>query len=84
MKRLRAFGLIFSRRRCNRMFHVYSVEDSNGDLIDQLWYCSYFCYRQAGHDDLVPTAWPGGQETDYDVHCVQCKDLMWKGISNGA
>ena len=26
--------------------------------------------------------WPGGDETDHDVHCATCGQLMWRGRSN--
>jgi hypothetical protein len=26
-------------------------------------------------------ATPGGSETDYDVHCSSCKELLWRGLS---
>jgi hypothetical protein len=26
--------------------------------------------------------WPGGAETDYDVHCSTCEDLLWRGLSS--
>ena len=25
-------------------------------------------------------AWPGGSETDYDVHCSNCGELLWHGL----
>jgi hypothetical protein len=64
------------------MTHVEMIEDDKGDLVDILYFCSAFCYESSQSTDghAYGHAWPGGMETDYDVHCHRCGDLMWKGL----
>ena len=62
------------------MTHIHFVEDERGDLVDLGYYCSRSCYVEAGHTDAG--AWPGGMETDSDVHCETCGDFMWQGLES--
>ena len=58
--------------------HANFIEDNSGDLVDIEWYCSGFCFTKAGHTHVG--AYPCGTETDYDVHCGNCGDLIWEGL----
>ena len=57
---------------------VRMIEDERGDMVDIEYACSEICARELGFPQ--PSAWPGGMETDYDVHCDNCGNLMWEGI----
>ena len=61
------------------MTHVHMIEDTRGDLVDIRYACSALCAADLGFPN--PSAWPGGMETDYAVHCENCGDLMWLGIN---
>ena len=63
------------------MTHANFIEDNQGDLVDIEWYCSAFGYSESVGTDAYGHAYPGGSETDYDVHCHHCKDLMWHGLT---
>lgn len=57
------------------MIYLLSIEDKSGDLVDQEWY----------HASCAPAdadRYPGGAETDYDVHCAGCGELLWKGLQS--
>jgi hypothetical protein len=60
------------------MDYVNFIEDEKGDLVDIQYACSQLCADDLGFPH--PSAWPGGMETDYDVHCENCNDLMWHGL----
>jgi len=60
------------------MTHVQLIEDERGDLVDIRYACSALCAGDLEFPE--PSAWPGGMETDYDVLCESCGDLMWKGL----
>ena len=62
------------------MTYVDMIEDTNGDLVDQHWFCSSWCYNDSTGKDSYGHQWPGGSETDYNVYCHRCEDLMWTGI----
>ena len=62
------------------MTHVHMIEDESGDLVDIEYACSEWCAND--REFPQPSAWPGGMETDYDVHCSSCGDLMWKGLQS--
>lgn len=57
------------------------IEDIRGDLVDISYYCSSFCFeRDTG--ELATGNWYPGVETDYDIHCEGCGELIQKGISD--
>ena len=62
------------------MIYAELLEDDNGDLIDVFYYCSSFCYEAETGKPSYGHAWPSGSETDYDVHCQNCGELLWKGL----
>lgn len=64
--------------------HADYIEDEEGNLIDVDWYCSAFCFNEAMQDqekdkDSYGHAYPCGVETEEDVYCDNCKDLLWSG-----
>ena len=64
------------------MTHANMIEDSQGDLVDIEWFCSASCYSSSTNNEAYGHAWPGGDETDYDVYCHNCKDLIWHGLQH--
>lgn len=63
------------------MIHVQMIESPfNGDLVDIDYFCSATCYEIHTGLPAVGVAWPGGSETDYDVHCAHCNALLWRGL----
>jgi len=58
--------------------HVKFHEDSDGSLVDVDWYCSEFCYRDAGHTEVG--AYPCGEESDTCTYCAHCEDVIRHGI----
>jgi hypothetical protein len=61
------------------MTHVEMIEDATGDLVDIRYACSALCASDLEFPE--PSAWPGGMETDYDVHCENCGNQMWEGLT---
>ena len=64
----------------NMITHVKFHEDSDGQLVDADWYCSEFCYTQAGH--VESGAWPGGAESDNCILCSECGRVISHGLTN--
>lgn len=62
------------------MIHAHFEYDNNGDLVDIQWFCNKSCYNEAGHNGVG--GYPCGNETDYNVYCDNCNDLLWKGLNN--
>ena len=52
--------------------YIEQVEDSKGDLVDILYYCSW-----CRPPEILP--WPCYDWPDYDVYCCKCEDLVHKG-----
>ena len=59
--------------------HVKFHEDSDGNTVDVDWYCSEFCYRDAGHTEVG--AWPCGEESDTCTMCANCESVIRHGIT---
>jgi len=57
------------------MTYVILEEDSRGDLVEIKYFCSAWCAPPGAG------AWPGGMETDSNVYCTECQDLMWEGMT---
>src|SRR5271167_2705813 len=38
--------------------------------------------RDTAQGSISWGAWPCGSETDYDVYCSGCGDLLWKGMNS--
>ena len=66
------------------MTYVNMIEDQQGDLVDVAYYDSAWCFTEATGREAYGNAWPGGSETDYDVHCAHCGELMWTGLQTVA
>ena len=61
--------------------HVEFEEDHKGQLVDTYYYCSAFCYEEdIPEKSSHGKAWPCGSETDYDVYCSNCDELLWRGL----
>ncbi len=56
------------------MTYVILEDDNQGELVEIHYFCSKYCAP------LEAESWPGGMETDYDVSCQECGDLMWEGL----
>lgn len=67
--------------------------DSEGNMVDVFYFCCAGCmavwlgergivyYGLAGEtSELSWGAWPGGAETDADMHCGECGDFLWAGL----
>jgi hypothetical protein len=65
-----------------KMTYVEMIEDSQGNLVDINCFDSAWCFNESTGRDSYGSAWPGGMETDYDVHCHNCGDLMWHGLES--
>ncbi len=63
------------------MTYADMIQDSQGDLVDIEWFCSAGCYEKSTNNGAEGHAWPGGGETDYNVYCHNCQNLIWKGLS---
>lgn len=69
------------------MIHQITYKDNNGDVVDVQYFCNPLCVAlwsvrnvAKGNDKKLFDAIPTHPETDYDVHCSGCKELLWKGI----
>ena len=62
------------------MTHINMIEDPRGNLVDVEYFCSALCYTNSTGNVAYGHAWPGGSETNSDVHCHNCSDLMWHGL----
>ena len=60
------------------MIYVKFIEDTQGDVVEILYACSRHCADT--NEFPEDSAWPGRIETDYDVYCSVCGNLMWDGI----
>ncbi len=58
------------------MMFVEFIEDSHGDLVDIIYYCSRPC---AAHNDNAH-GWPGGMETQFAIYCHYCGDKIQDGL----
>jgi hypothetical protein len=52
------------------MAHIVFVEDKDGDVVDQVVYCSDFCAR----DDAAYNGWHGCVEISVSEPCASCGD----------
>ena len=75
------------------MIHLREVCDSNGDVVEDLWYCSAFCHS-ASLVSRPPVlgaiesggAYPCGAESDSPDFCAECgapigNPLTFEGIA---
>lgn len=65
--------------------HIREREDSRGDLVEVLYFCSQGCWRDSfAQDRIGDTATVGGASpcassdpgSEQDVYCVECGVLM--------
>lgn len=77
---------------------MVSYNDQEGSLVEVEYQCSEMCmyeqlkklpdYKLGGRIDRYDGTsidygtWPCGSETDYDVHCSNCEQLLWKGLQH--
>ena len=50
--------------------HLHHIEDSSGDLVDLLEFCSDYCHRDCLGDDYQ--GWSGCHESEFDTSCGHC------------
>lgn len=72
------------------MIHQIIYKDKNGDVEEVEWFCTYTCARPtvtkltSGLNDSAANFESGGvpvhPETDYDVHCGGCGQILWEGL----
>jgi hypothetical protein len=60
--------------------HADFIEDSTGDLVDIVYYCSGRCFTDETGIEAFGHAYPCGDETDYDVWCGHCGVHLWHGL----
>lgn len=61
--------------------HVEFEEDQEGQVTDIDYYCSALCYEEdIPEKSSYGQEWPCGSETDYDVYCSNCNELLWRGL----
>ena len=64
----------------SKMTYINFIEDPRGDLVDLEYFCSTVC----ASDELVALGgWPTLDDTDSDIYCTECGDLIQRGIYNG-
>jgi hypothetical protein len=68
------------------MAHYLEIEDSKGDLVDVLVFCTDFCHEAyARQNGLEYKGWNGCHELDFDQNCLYCEDTVhglsekWEG-----
>ena len=59
--------------------HADFIEDFDGDLVEVNSYCGELCYSDDTGQSAFGQAYPCGSETDYDVYCASCNELLWHG-----
>ena len=47
--------------------HLHHIEDSSGDLVDLLEFCSDYCHRDCMGEDYQ--GWNGCNESEFDTAC---------------
>ncbi|KKM23519.1 hypothetical protein LCGC14_1614390 [marine sediment metagenome] len=60
--------------------HYHYIEDSNGDLVDLIPYCSDTCHRLDQGDSYQ--GWNGCHESQSSERCTYCDDPI-RGIEDG-
>lgn len=60
--------------------HVKFYEDTDGSLVGIDWYCSEFCYHEAGHTEVG--AYPCGEDSDSCTYCANCEEVVNHGITD--
>jgi len=60
--------------------HIRPIEDSRGDIVDAVYFCSDYCHREWCLDETNPPyeGWSGAMEgpVDYTVYCEECGDCL--------
>ena len=55
------------------MAHLFLVEDVDGDLVDQIVFCSDYCHREyTAKENLKYGGWFGCQEISFTQPCAEC------------
>jgi hypothetical protein len=55
--------------------HYHFIEDTEGDVVDLVAYCSDFCHREDQGDDY--RGWNGCHEgSNYDEECANCGEIL--------
>ena len=63
--------------------HIYRVEDTTGNLVDLVEFCSNRCLIQWCHDhNETYHGWDGCHEASCSTLCVECGDLI-EGLDEG-
>ena len=74
------------------MIHVIHYEDKDGNVYDVEYFCCKLCLQNTlthfppsmlrieNGGRISYGACPGGAETNDDVHCPECGELLWKGL----
>jgi len=52
------------------MAHLHYIEDSQGDVVDHVVFCSDFCHRQNSGESYA--GWNGCNEISTSEFCVEC------------
>ena len=56
------------------MAHLHLIEDSQGDVVDQVVFCSDFCHQDyCIREDVGYQGWFGCQEISITEPCANCE-----------
>tara|TARA_R110002020_G_scaffold50537_2_gene142647 strand:+ start:504 stop:710 length:207 start_codon:yes stop_codon:yes gene_type:complete len=56
------------------MAHLHMIEDSKGDAVDQIVFCSDFCHQDyLIRENLIYGGWFGCQEISITEPCANCE-----------
>ena len=50
--------------------HLHFIEDTSGEVVDQLEFCSDYCHRDCLGEDYQ--GWNGCHESEFDSVCGLC------------
>jgi hypothetical protein len=60
------------------MAHYYEVNDSRGDLIDLIVFCSDWCHRNhCEQNGLEYGGWNGCHELEFTDKCAYCESKVY-------
>ena len=56
------------------MAHLHLIEDSQGDVVEQIVFCSDFCHQDyIERENLIYGGWFGCQEISITEPCANCE-----------
>tara|TARA_Y100000296_G_scaffold48509_1_gene55565 strand:- start:248 stop:454 length:207 start_codon:yes stop_codon:yes gene_type:complete len=59
------------------MAHKHDIDDTNGDVMDRVYFCGDYCHRSWCQNQNVDYAgWDGCHELEFDTPCDSCGDTI--------